>query len=60
MGDAGTFNPFLVVPDEDKVSTRCLFVFGAQQPVNVDAAALAKEMHSELRNFNVQSIHKRK
>ena len=44
----------------EKVSTRCLFVFGSQQSVNVNAADLIKEMHSELRNFDVQTIHKRK
>ena len=60
VGDAGTFNPYLVVPDENKVSTRCLFVFGSQQSVSVDAASLFAEMHSDLRNFDVQSLHKRK
>ena len=57
VGDAGTFNPFLVVPDCEKVSTRCLFVFGSGQTASVNAADLIKEMHSDLRNFDVQSFH---
>ena len=60
VGDAGAFSPFLVVADEEKVSTRCLFVFGSQQATNVNAVDVFKEMHSDLRNFDVQTIHKRK
>ena len=55
VAGAGTFQPFLVVANEELVSTRFLFVFPQHSNKAVAAAELAKEM--TVFPFEVKKLH---
>jgi hypothetical protein len=54
VGGSGTFKPFLVIPNEEVVSTRYLFVFPQGSQSSVSAEALAKEM--KVKAFDVNAL----
>ena len=55
VGNSGTLNPYLVIANEELVSTRFLFVFDQHTQPSVNASALVREM--KLLPFDVNALH---